>query len=167
MDLIRCIPALLGGGDTCLRGRTVSFQLHESRSGSLMLFQHSVFFDWLHLPNCSCVRLQCCMNRFSAIKQHVRLVRIPSIHSCGTCLTSRESSRLVASSKSRDIRFRPIPPAIISSSLGGTEFSVNACDMFVVILCPQQLMQSRERKVVDLTMPLLLKPNAQLGSSPA
>lgn len=32
----------------------------------------------------------------------------------------------VASSRSLEIKFRPIPPAMISSSRGGTEFNVNA-----------------------------------------
>lgn len=41
-------------------------------------------------------------------------------------LTLDASSMFVASSRSRDIKFRPTPAATISSSDGGTEFSVNA-----------------------------------------
>jgi hypothetical protein len=41
-------------------------------------------------------------------------------------LTLNASSMLVASRRSREMKFRPIPPATISASDGGTEFSVNA-----------------------------------------
>lgn len=41
-------------------------------------------------------------------------------------LTDNASSMLVASSKSLEMKFRPMPPATISSIDGGTEFSVNA-----------------------------------------
>lgn len=41
-------------------------------------------------------------------------------------LTITASSMLVASRRSLETKFRPIPPATISDSAGGTEFSVNA-----------------------------------------
>jgi len=43
-------------------------------------------------------------------------------------LTLSASSMLVASRRSREMKFRPIPPATISSSAGGTESRVNACE---------------------------------------
>lgn len=50
---------------------------------------------------------------------------------CFNIHTVNASSRLAALSKSLDTKFRPMPPATISSSEGGTELSVNACCYYI------------------------------------
>lgn len=42
------------------------------------------------------------------------------------CLTANASAMLVASRRSLETKFLPMPAGTISASVGGTEFSVNA-----------------------------------------
>ena len=125
------LPAELEGEDTCLHGRMVLLQSHELKPGSLMQFQHSKSCVSLCQSNCNHVQQKLLLNESSAdtcqnIKTFCNLHYFKGSGERLISLTLDASSMFVASSRSRDIKFRPTPAATISSSDGGTEFSVNA-----------------------------------------
>lgn len=125
------IPALLEGGDTCLHGKRVFRQLHESTCASWMQFLHSKSSVLSCQRDCSYGPQTPLLCGSAGVQE----AKYPSTDKCklyGTKMqqghTSSALSRLVASSRSREMKFRPMPPATISSSAGGTELSVKACE---------------------------------------
>lgn len=144
--------------------------LHGLKSYFLMQFLHSIFCGFSHPPGCSCVQRKHLLSGFSTRTCLVSSVSLPAhnvldMRITYNSLTINASSSPAASNRSRDMKFLPIPPAMISVSAGGTALSVNAWRSISYIYSRISWLATLEN--FHVTSPFLLKPKAQLGSSPA
>lgn len=66
-----CLPVEPEDGDTCLRGKMVSFQPHELKLAILMQFLHSRSYASVYRLNCNCVPQKLLMNVFSEVNPSI------------------------------------------------------------------------------------------------
>ena len=113
-------PAELEDEGTYLHGRMEFPQPQVRKLEFLMQFPRSKFSASLCQSDCNCVPRKLLMNEFSKAKTNIQISTYPPLNSKlikllkERCITVKASSMLSASSKSLEMKFRPIPPATIS-----------------------------------------------------
>lgn len=126
------LPAGHEDEGTYWHGKMALSQLRGLNNDFLMPFRCSRFFVFLCQSHCNYDQWILLVNEPSEYqnpciyKRKIKSRSKLTEYSDGSEPTFKASSMLCASSKSLETKFRPIAPATISSSVGGTEFSVNA-----------------------------------------